>query len=103
MPLMQKGKMNIPRRRIVPAWIALYIFVLVIICMVGAFFVGSIIPGETAYHYKCMLRARKAPEKYSICATCGYWFSHKHMTMTALPNGYRWDCDECISRLEAYE
>ncbi len=103
MPLMQKGKMNIPRRQIVPAWIALYIFVLVIICIVGAFLVGSTIPGEPAYHIKWERIAKKDPSIASACAICGYFFSHKHMTMTALPNGYRWDCDECISRLEAYE
>ncbi len=93
--------MKIPSSKIIPVGIALVS--LVFICILSSFLVGSIIPGEPAYHYKCQYRAKAHPEKYDKCYTCGYWFSHKDMRMTGNKNAYRWDCNECKSRLEAYK
>lgn len=87
---------------IIPMGVVLFT---VVIC--SAYILGS----EPLYHYKWKRIAEKNPSIASTCKQCGYWFSHKHMTITAIPNGYRWDCNGesgysmpgCYSKLWIYE
>lgn len=87
--------MKIPHEITVPIILALF--------MVVIFTALSTVPYETIYHYWCKYKAQEFPEKYSECAQCQYWFSHKDMVITDLGTDYRWDCDECYSRILVYE
>ena len=87
--------MKVREEIVIPVGLALFAAIL--------FALATALPAETIYHHWCKFKAQEFPEKYSICAQCGYWFSHKDMKISELETGYRWDCDECYSKQKVYE